>query len=350
MVEQKLPCISVIITAYNRKEYLLDAIKSVINQTLDKKYYEIIVIKNYNDSKIDEFISDNNIKNIFSYDNSLSGKIYEALKIASGNIISFLEDDDLFLPFKLKEVYNVFQQNDKMIFYKHEVIKTRNVENVKSHLVDIELGKLETKSFFVSDLNLRRLFLIERKFNLANVSSISIRKVLYLPFLQALRTNAMVDIFLFYLAVLVNNQAVLSFEKKPLSIWRIHNSASQFGIDTSKSEFLSRQKKYSKEIVVAYKEFIDIITVRHADIRNVQLLLDNMNIKLGGWYVEISLLEGKKCNLKNTLSFVKTGIYLRNLNILLAASLGLFSLFVPNFAGQIFNLGLWKRQFIDQIS
>ena len=55
MIEQNLPYISVIITAYNRKEYLLDAINSVINQTLDKKYYEIIVIKNYNDSKIDDF-------------------------------------------------------------------------------------------------------------------------------------------------------------------------------------------------------------------------------------------------------------------------------------------------------
>ena len=117
MVEQDLPYISVIITAYNRKTYLLDAINSVINQTLDKKYYEIIVIKNYNDSKIDEFINKNNIINIFSRDNSLSGKIYEAIKIANGDIISFLEDDDLFLPTKLKEIYDNFIDTPNLVYY-----------------------------------------------------------------------------------------------------------------------------------------------------------------------------------------------------------------------------------------
>ncbi|WP_241760253.1 glycosyltransferase [Thermoplasma volcanium] len=37
--------ISVIIIAYNGKKYILDAVKSALNQTLDKKYYEIIVIE-----------------------------------------------------------------------------------------------------------------------------------------------------------------------------------------------------------------------------------------------------------------------------------------------------------------
>ena len=49
----KLIFISVIIIAYKRKEFLLGAIKSVLNQTLDKKYYEIIVVKNYKDDAID---------------------------------------------------------------------------------------------------------------------------------------------------------------------------------------------------------------------------------------------------------------------------------------------------------
>jgi len=39
------PYISVIITAYNRKEFLLDAFNSALNQTLDRSKYEIIVTK-----------------------------------------------------------------------------------------------------------------------------------------------------------------------------------------------------------------------------------------------------------------------------------------------------------------
>ena len=93
MENNKLPYISVIITAYNRREFLLNAIKSVLSQTLDKKYYEIIVIKNFQDDIIDNFISENNIKGIISTDNSLGGKLIEALNVATGEIISFLEDD-----------------------------------------------------------------------------------------------------------------------------------------------------------------------------------------------------------------------------------------------------------------
>jgi Glycosyl transferase family 2. len=37
--------ISVIITAYDRKEYLLQAINSTIKQSLSKDLYEIILIK-----------------------------------------------------------------------------------------------------------------------------------------------------------------------------------------------------------------------------------------------------------------------------------------------------------------
>ncbi|MCW1293277.1 MAG: glycosyltransferase [Candidatus Parvarchaeota archaeon] len=56
--------ISVIVTAYNRKEFLLNALKSAVNQTLDRKFYEIIVVKNFNDNEIDNYIQQNNIKEI----------------------------------------------------------------------------------------------------------------------------------------------------------------------------------------------------------------------------------------------------------------------------------------------
>ena len=41
MTDNKLPCITVIITAYNRKESLLNAIKSAVNQTMDKNIMKL---------------------------------------------------------------------------------------------------------------------------------------------------------------------------------------------------------------------------------------------------------------------------------------------------------------------
>ena len=88
MEEDNLPYISVIITAYNRKEFLLNAIKSAVNQTLDKKYYEIIAIKNYKDDTIGNYIQDNKIISIITNTKSLGGKLVEALNIAKGNVIA----------------------------------------------------------------------------------------------------------------------------------------------------------------------------------------------------------------------------------------------------------------------
>lgn len=45
--------ISVIITAHDRKMYILEALSSVINNNLPKDKLEIIIVKNYKDNVID---------------------------------------------------------------------------------------------------------------------------------------------------------------------------------------------------------------------------------------------------------------------------------------------------------
>jgi glycosyltransferase involved in cell wall biosynthesis len=56
--------ISVIISAYNRKEFLKNAIRSVYNQLLDKGLYEVVVVKNFEDKDIDDYIAKLGYKNI----------------------------------------------------------------------------------------------------------------------------------------------------------------------------------------------------------------------------------------------------------------------------------------------
>jgi len=59
------PYISVIITAYNRREFLSDSFNSVKNQTLSRDKYEIIVTKNFTNDKIDNYIKKNGGKLVF---------------------------------------------------------------------------------------------------------------------------------------------------------------------------------------------------------------------------------------------------------------------------------------------
>ena len=150
MEGDKLPYISVIIIAYDRTEFLMNAIKSVLNQTLDKKYYEIIVIKNFQDGMIDNYILKNNIKGIISKDRSLSGKLIESLNIARGDILSFLEDDDLFSSNKLEIVYDKFMENSNLCYYhngniivndKYELVNKKGLKSVVSNLSSISIKK-----------------------------------------------------------------------------------------------------------------------------------------------------------------------------------------------------------------
>ena len=145
--------ISVIITAYNRKEFLLNAIKSVLNQTLDKKYYEIIVIKNFEDKNIDNFISGNNIKQILM-DGTLGRFLDKGISEAKGEIISFLDDDDLFCENKLNIVYEEFKKDRNIVYYHNQYIpinrhgKTINASSINTSL-DFNMSSISIKKSIV---------------------------------------------------------------------------------------------------------------------------------------------------------------------------------------------------------
>ena len=59
---QKEICISVVITAYNRRRFLLKAVKSVLEQTDTNHICDIIVSKNFVDDTIDSQLLRNSVK------------------------------------------------------------------------------------------------------------------------------------------------------------------------------------------------------------------------------------------------------------------------------------------------
>lgn len=117
---KRTPFISVLITAYDRREFIKEAIDSALSQSLDKEEYEIVVIKNYKDESIDKYIDENNIKNIYSKDITLAGKLAEGTLNSNGEIICFLEDDDLFTEGKLLHVYNLFKKYKNLVYYHND--------------------------------------------------------------------------------------------------------------------------------------------------------------------------------------------------------------------------------------
>lgn len=108
--------ISVIIPTYNRCRLLEKAIESVLLQTYKK--FEIIIIDDCSTDKTEELIKGFKDDRIKYYRNETS--LYAAasrnrgIQKSSGEFISFLDDDDMWMPEKLEKQINKFKNNQNL--------------------------------------------------------------------------------------------------------------------------------------------------------------------------------------------------------------------------------------------
>ena len=89
--------VSLIITTYNYDKYLERAIRSALNQTLEKKHYEIIVINDCSTDRTKEILE--NYKDdcrVYNLDENvgLSAARNFGIKKAKGQFVVFLDADD----------------------------------------------------------------------------------------------------------------------------------------------------------------------------------------------------------------------------------------------------------------
>lgn len=108
--------ISVVVTSYNQKEYLREALDSVINQTVNPK--EIIVCDDYSTDGSREMLKSykkkyDNIRLIFQDKNvGVAKNRNSGLKYANSPFISILDGDDLYYKNKLELEYNAIKDSE----------------------------------------------------------------------------------------------------------------------------------------------------------------------------------------------------------------------------------------------
>ncbi|BAZ41161.1 glycosyltransferase [Calothrix sp. NIES-4101] len=106
--------ISVIISNYNYARYLTDAIDSVLNQSYQN--FEIIIVDDGSKDNSHEVISKfqeqypDRIKAIFQANQGQGEAFNTGFATASGEIIAFLDADDIWLPNKLERVVEEFKR------------------------------------------------------------------------------------------------------------------------------------------------------------------------------------------------------------------------------------------------
>lgn len=220
-LKEGVPTISVIVTAHDRKEYLIEAVGSAIKQTLQRAYYEIIVIKNFSDHCIDDFLAKNGIHTILTETGPVGGKIKLGVEHAKGDILVFLEDDDLFLESKLQTVLNMFNEYENLA-YIHNSFYVIDNEGIQTP--DIKYKTLNSSLYFSSKCWNRNAISVVLSHDLFhNMSSVSIKKkILDNNMYQLGRTFNGPDAFMFYIAM-ESNQHIM-FDDRKLTKYRKHMS------------------------------------------------------------------------------------------------------------------------------
>jgi glycosyltransferase involved in cell wall biosynthesis len=113
------PVVSVIITTYNRKAFLADAVKSVFNQDYEGK--EIIVIDDGSTDGSQNVIEGLPLQYVWKENGGISSARNHGVAIARGDFISFLDVDDLWKQNKLSVQMSAMAKENAMISYTDEI-------------------------------------------------------------------------------------------------------------------------------------------------------------------------------------------------------------------------------------
>lgn len=208
-----MPFISVIITAYKRKDFLKYALESALNQTLPRENYEVIVVKDFEDRVTD---NSDDIYTIRVGESNIGSMLYEGIKAAHGDVISFLDDDDLFTREKLQVVFNIFNENDDLIFMRN------GFSTIDSRGTVLKEKNKNNKIYILNRFESLNEKYIKLRFNM---SCISIRKKVvknYMDYIKQIESAQ--DISVFYLSAA--HPEAFALVEEPLTLYRVHPKSS----------------------------------------------------------------------------------------------------------------------------
>ncbi|MCI4348251.1 MAG: glycosyltransferase family 2 protein, partial [Thermoplasmata archaeon] len=117
------PRLTVVITAHQRREFLRDAVESVVRQRSESLPIQIVVVKDFVEESLESFLRDSGILTLYPEQDSLGHWLTQMLPHAAAPVLAFLDDDVLFLPGKLEAIDHQFQQRPRCGFYRNAILR-----------------------------------------------------------------------------------------------------------------------------------------------------------------------------------------------------------------------------------
>jgi glycosyltransferase involved in cell wall biosynthesis len=110
----KTPLVSVIVPTYNYAEFIGEAIKSVLDQTIQD--FEILVIDDGSTDNTKEVVLSfgDKVRYFYQSQQGPAKARNKGIVESKGEYIAFLDADDVWLPSKLEKQVNLFRSNPKL--------------------------------------------------------------------------------------------------------------------------------------------------------------------------------------------------------------------------------------------
>lgn len=268
--------------AYNRKIYLREALESVVNQTLDSKFYEIILVANFNPN-IDA-MGGKNIVVIYSNDPPGSA-LSMAMEKAKGRIIALLDDDDTWEPKKLETVFSLFSKDEELIYYHNNIsFMDQSGANIESSAHSVSINKSSKRGlvFILADeLDFRQIRQMLGWAMDFNNSSICFRKSSLENKIEYIRNvKASLDTSLFFASLTCG--AKLCCDGRKYTKYRVHSQNISFGVNRDLASVIYYKRKFSERRLYQFKEILkDPDIVARPEIRrSIEYVMSSLQIDL----------------------------------------------------------------------
>ena len=144
LIHQK---VTVIMNVHNGEEFISEAIDSVIIQTYEN--WELIVWDNCSTDNTFKVVKSFKDKRIIYFKSNIFDKLYtarnKAINVSNGDLITFLDADDVWLPTKLEEQANIMQDNSIDFCYSNFFQINKNSKKIfppKAYYFHLPSGKI----------------------------------------------------------------------------------------------------------------------------------------------------------------------------------------------------------------
>lgn len=231
---------SAIVTAHGRARFLESAVRSVLSQTVPRSEIQTIVTKDFAHPFVDSLPD---VRVLDSSGSGVGAMMADALDEATGEVVAFLDDDDLWSPDKLSHVRAAFASDPALAYYAHgfSAIDERD-RPIKADRPTLRRAALLSRPMQVDVPTASRDLIARASEVNPGASFIAIRRETLAaqePFLR--RITAVTDQFLFWSGVLSRGHLVFTATRDGLL--RAH---SENYSRPPKSSFATYRARYAK--------------------------------------------------------------------------------------------------------